>query len=287
MVTAPISPPKPPPPRQAPAPAPKAAGSTQANTIATRAFSISQGVEAGPQRIIVYGSGGVGKTSLCASLADVEIKPLFIDIADGTRHQPVARIKDVQTWEELRGVLHSKELFNGFNAVVIDDFTKAEEMAAEWVVRNIRHEKGKPINGIEDYGWGKGLGHVYDEFTKIFGDLDALIRHGLHVVGIAHECTERVPNPSGEDWIRYEPRLQSPKSGKDSIRHRMKEWCDHLLFVGYDTAVNESGKGQGAGTRTIYPVEMPSWVAKSRTLSEPISYEKGGFDLWNLLLKGE
>jgi hypothetical protein len=159
-------------------------------------------------------------------------------------------------------------------------------MAANWVVRNIKHEKGKPINGIEDYGWGKGLGHTYDEFIKIFGDLDSLVRDGLHVGCIAHECTERVPNPEGEDWIRYEPRLQSPKSGKDSIRHRVKEWCDHLLFVGYDIAIGEDGKGKGGGTRTIYPAEMPMWLAKSRTLSASVPYEKGGVELWNLLLKG-
>ena len=34
-----------------------------------------------------------------------------------------------------------------------------------------------------------------------------------NVILICHDCTATVPNPTGEDWLRYEPRLQSPGSG--------------------------------------------------------------------------
>lgn len=279
---APKRPTPPPPPGK-----PPMQGATQANTIARKVFTESSGMKNDPQRVVIYGPGGVGKSSLAKSLEEVGIRPKFVDIGHSTGRLDVRRIDNIDTWEELRGVLNTPELFAGYNAVVIDDMTTAEEMAANWVVRNIKHEKGKPINGIEDYGWGKGLGHTYDEFLKIFGDLDQMIRAGIHVICIAHDCTERVPNPAGEDWIQYQPRLQNPKSGKDSIRLRMKEWCDHLLFIGYDTAVTEDGKGKGIGTRTIYSTEMPSWMAKSRTLADPVPYEKGGCEIWKLLLKGE
>lgn len=218
------------------------------------------------------------------------MKPLYIDIGDGSGKLDVDRVggKDdpILLWEDFRSALHTKSLFEGFGAVVIDDLTRAEEMAADWVIRNIKHEKGKPINGIEDYGWGKGLGHIYDEFIKIFGDLDSLVRDGLWVICIAHDCIDNVVNAADNDWKQWQPRLQSPKKGENSIRARTKEWCDHMLFVGYDVAVTEDGKGKGAGTRTIYPNEMPWCMAKSRTLSEPVVYEKGSCEVWNLLLKG-
>lgn len=274
------------PPPSAPPGARPGPGSTQPNTIGTRTFSVNTGANVRAQRIVIYGSGGVGKTSLAANLSSVGLKPLFLDVGDGTRHLDVDRISGIDTWEDLRGALHTKTLFQGYGAVVIDDLTRAEELSSNWVIRNVKQEKGKPINGLEDYGWGKGLGHNFDEFIKIFGDLDTLIRENITVVGIAHDCTERVPNPAGEDWIQYQPRLQNPKSGKDSIRLRTKEWCDHLLFIGYDTAVTEDGKGKGAGTRTIYSSEMPSWMAKSRTLSDPVPYEKGGCEVWELIFKG-
>jgi hypothetical protein len=115
--------------------------------------------------------------------------------------------------------------------------------------------------------------------------LDSHIRAKRHVVCIAHECTAPVPNPGGEDFIRYEPRLQSPKSGENSIRHRVKEWSDYMLFIGYDTFVNEDGKGTGAGTRTIHFVELPTHWAKTRTISDPLPYTRGSAALWEQLFK--
>ena len=79
-----------------------------------------------------------------------------------------------------------------------------------------------------------------------------------------------------------EPRLQSPASGKASIRLRVREWADHVLFIGYDVTVKD-GKGKGSGTRTIYPCELPFCMAKSRTLAEPMPFPKYDTTLWTHL----
>lgn len=227
---------------------------------------------------------------MASLLKAVEVEPLFLDIENGSAHLNVARIgaDELADFDSVRSALANSELFKPFGAVVIDSFTKLEELAVKWTVKNIPHPE-KPdkikINSIEDYGFGKGYQFAYETFLLILGDLDKHIREGRHVICTAHECTSPVPNPNGEDWIRYEPRLQSPSSGKSSIRLRVKEWCDHLLFIGYDVFA-ESGKATGAGTRTIYPTERPAWMAKSRTLSAEIPYDKNSHELWTQLLKG-
>lgn len=193
----------------------------------------------------------------------------------------------IETWDELRAFLQNPDSLADYGAVVIDSLTKSEELALEWTLKNVKHEKGHHVNGIEGYGFGKGLTHLYETFLQLLGDLDAVARRGKHVIGIAHECVATVPNPRGEDWIRYEPRLQSPASGKSSIRHRVKEWCDHLVYVGYDTIVDDEGKASGSGTRAIYPTERPTHWAKSRSLSKSIVYEKGDATFWQLLLNKE
>lgn len=270
-----------------PPPPLKNGNGTQVHT-PKKMFSVSTGAQAIAQKIIIYGSGGVGKTELASLIAKNGINPLFLDIGDGTNFLDVQRVKpNPQTWDDMRDALHSPELWKGFNAIVIDDLTKAEEMATDWAVANIPHEKGHKVDSIEGYGFGKGLTHVYETFMKLLGDLDAHAREGRWVICIAHECTANVPNPSGADWIRFEPRLQSPASGKNSIRHRVKEWADHLLYVGFDTIVNKEGKASGGGTRTIYPTELPTWLAKSRSLSEPIPYYRGDNELWTRIMKGE
>jgi hypothetical protein len=252
-----------------------------------KSFTVKKGRSVAAQKVVIYGPGGVGKTELC-SLSSLEgLRPLFLDVGNGTNFLDVERIEGIETWEELRDILHDESLLSGFNAIVIDDLTKAEELCSSYVIRTIPHEKGdKAIKSIEDYGWGKGLTHIYETFLNLLADLDSQVRRDRWVICVAHDCTANVPNPAGEDWIRYEPRLQSPASGKSSIRHRVKEWCDHLLFVGFDTAVNRDGKGMGGGTRQIYPSELPTHWAKSRSLADPIYYEKGSSELWKLL-KGE
>ena len=190
-------------------------------------------------------------------------------------------VSNVATWDDLRGALHG-DGWDEIKTIVIDSATKAEELAVEHTIRTVPHEKGNRVQRIEDYGYGKGYSHVYDTFLTLLGDLDAHVRAGRNVILVCHDCVSNVPNPTGEDWIRYEPRLQSPASGKSSIRLRVREWADHVLFIGYDVAVKD-GKGTGSGTRTIYPVELPHCMAKSRTLEEPLPLVRYDRTLWDYL----
>lgn len=247
-------------------------------------FRIQSGISANqPHRIAMYGPGGVGKTELASLLKNVGINPLFIDLEDGTRFLPVDRIGDVRTFDDLRACLQSN-VMDSYDAVIIDSATKAEEMSIAWTLDNVKTEKGNQVTSIEGYGWGKGYVHVYETFLFLLADLDALTRKGKHVVLICHDCTASVPNPGGDDWIRYEPRLQSNKSA--SIRNRVKEWADHLFYIGFDVE-SKNGKGIGSGTRTIYPVEMPTHWAKSRSLADPVPYIQGIPDLWEQLFGKE
>lgn len=272
----------PPAPPKAPPPPPPVRPSPNGRVVnaAKRSFTVTGGVRADFQRTVIYGPGGVGKTELAANLKQVGIRPLFLDIGTGTSFLDVERVSGIASWDELRAALNDETLWNGFNAVVIDDLTSAEELVKRWILENVSNEKGNRVNSIEGYGFGKGYTHVYEVFLQLLADLDRHIQAGRHVICIAHECTSNVPNPFGEDFLRYEPRLQTLKDGKNSIRARVKEWTDHLLFVGFDVFVNESGKGQGSGTRTIYPIEMPTHMAKTRCLAEPIPYQRGSAELW-------
>lgn len=199
-------------------------------------------------------------------------------------NQPNAKVfEGVMTWNDMRDALHGKDV-ESFQTIVIDSATKAQELALQHALATIKHEKGHFVNSIEGYGFGKGFQHVYDVFLQLLGDLDGHARAGRNVILVCHGLVELAPNPEGEDYRRYEPDLQQPpKNGR--LRDRVKNWCDHLLFVNYDVFV-EGGKGKGSGTRTIYPTEMPTFWAKSRTLREPIQYPEGSVELWNRLFAG-
>ena len=244
------------------------------------------------QRIVIYGPGGIGKSSLAASAPgpvamfdlDESLSTLYSQFPEPVQDQLriVSPPDAAWEWQALRNSLHAPG-WDDVKFIEVDSVTNAEELATRWVIKNVPHEKGNRIERIEDYGFGKGYTHIYETFLNLLGDLDVHARAGRNIVLIAHDCTANVPNPQGEDFIRYEPRLQAPASGKNSIRLRLREWADHVLFVGYDIDVKKDGKATGSGTRTIYPVELPHCMAKSRTLSESMAFAKFDAGLWDLL----
>jgi len=232
---------------------------------------------------VIFGPGGIGKTTL-ATMAPGPVAVFDLDeslgvlkslLPEGVDVRPVA---GVNTFDGIRGALHSPG-WDEIQTIVIDSATRLEEEAMNWVIANVKHENGNPIARIEDYGFGKGYSHIYESFLGILADLDSHVRAGRNVILICHDCTANVPNPKGEDYIRYEPRLQAPPSGKASIRLRVREWADHVFFLGYDVDA-KSGKGKGSGTRAIYPTELPFCMAKSRKLEVEIPYQKYDMTLW-------
>lgn len=233
-------------------------------------------------RTILYGPGGIGKTTLCASL------PGVTRIIDGEESLEILKLDhlsagQVNDWKTLRDLL-AKPIWDDVQNIVLDSGTRAERWAIADTLANVKHEKGYNVKSIEGYGFGKGFTHVYETFITLLDELDKHVRAGRNVVIICHDCTTEVPNPEGEDWLRYEPRLQSPNSGKASIRLAVKEWADHVLFYGYDVVVGADGKGKGDGTRTIYPTERPFCMAKSRTTQMPIAVTEG-VNVWAEILK--
>lgn len=232
-------------------------------------------------RIVLYGPGGIGKTTLAAQLPgpvafidlDESLGRLGLDIATAS----------AATWPELRTAL-SADGWDNMRSLVIDTGTRAEELCEAHVVATVPHEKGHKVSSLEGYGFGKGIVHLFDAFLPLLGDLDRHARAGRHVCIICHDCTASVPNPAGDDWIRYEPRLTNPKSGKDSIRLRVREWADHVLCAMYDIATKD-GKGRGTGSRTLYRAETPACMAKSRTGSEPIQLGTDGAAVWAEIIR--
>ena len=238
-------------------------------------------------RIVLYGSGGTGKTTLACSLPgpvaffdfDKSLEKLGKQPGADKLLENVIEIKGVETWEQLRRKLQAAG-WESIRSIVIDSLSVAQAMAITWMFENIK-EKGAAVTRMEDYGYKAGYRHLFDTFCLLFADLDAHVKAGRHVVLICHDADSKVPNPQGLDWLRSEPRLENEKNCQ--LRFRIKEWADHVLFVKLDVNVGKDGKGQGCGTRTVYTSELPHCMAKSRTTQGDYALIEGD-DFWSKVI---
>ncbi len=238
-------------------------------------------------RIVLYGSGGTGKTTLACSLPgpvaffdfDKSLEKLGKQPGADKLLENVIEIKGVETWEQLRRKLQAAG-WDSIRSIVIDSLSVAQAMAITWMFENIK-EKGAAVTRMEDYGYKAGYRHLFDTFCLLFADLDAHVKAGRHVVLICHDADSKVPNPQGLDWLRSEPRLENEKNCQ--LRFRIKEWADHVLFVKLDVNVGKDGKGQGCGTRTVYTSELPHCMAKSRTTQGDFALIEGD-DFWSKVI---
>lgn len=216
-------------------------------------LNISGGVIARPQKVVIYGAEGVGKTTLAAAFPE----PLFIDTEGGTSHLNVRRIDKPQSWEELLTDIDEVAATRGIcKTLVVDTADWAEQLAINYLLKTYKK------SGIEDFGYGKGYVYLSEEFSRMLYALDGCIDAGIHVVVTAHAKMRKFEQPDEMGaYDRWEMKLS--KNSAPLI----KEWADLLLFCNYQTFVvtteNKTQKAQG-GKRVMYTSHHPCWDAKNR-----------------------
>jgi hypothetical protein len=218
------------------------------------ALAISRGRITRPQKAVIYGPEGVGKSTF-ASLTPA---PVFLDTEGGTHHLDVIRLEAASTWDEITAaVAQLAKTRHPFRTLVID--------TADWLEKRLSEHLCRKSNkdSIEDFGYGKGWVLLTEEFARFLNSLDVLLARGMHVVFLAHSTVKKfeAPDQAGS-YDRFELKLSK------SVAPMLKEWADLVLFANYVTRIAEkdSGKTRGVGgkERVIYATHTAAYDAKNR-----------------------
>jgi len=215
-------------------------------------FEITQGLEKRPIKLGIFGSEGIGKTSLASQCPNA----LIIDTENGTSRINCRRIK-CNDWDNLNAIVKGvKDNPTICKTLVIDTLDKAESYCVDYLCQKFHKAN------IEDWGYGKGYTILQDEMNRFFELLNTLIDVGINVCIVAHGKPRKYELPEEEGaFDRWELKLTK------QVAPLFKEWCDALLFCNYKTYVvtteNNVKKAQG-GKRVMYTTHHACWDAKNR-----------------------
>lgn len=244
----------------------------------------------------LHGTGGAGKSTLAAMLPG---KTLFVDLEGSLkiikpkleamgllgniapkflRFDPDA---PAAAWNDLMAFLKS-EVVRGFDNIVIDSFTRAQEWAAQNCIESIPGDSATIRKSLEQWMYGKGAQLVFDKFAPIYPLIDTMCDAGTNVLAIAHSEPTRFTNADGGDYWQNQPRLVQGEKGKAPGRSTFLEKTDHLLYLAADVSV-EKGKAKGGMTRTLYTGGIATMMTKSRTV-QGCAFEVPNWDESNAAL---
>lgn len=235
--------------------------------MSTKEFKVEveEGVLADPERILVYGMPGIGKTTFAANAP----RPFFIDAERGSTRLPVARPKErIEDWETVLGIVQWLTVASHpYETCVIDTLDRVEWLCWQHLCRTGGKNRTQ-VGSIEDVGGGyaKGYTAAYEEFRRLFGALETLwTKKRMRIVMIAHQKLETVKNPSGADYQRHSLKLHEKVTGM------FWEVCDVAMFAAQKIIVTKEVHDEkryraiaSGDERVLHTVGAPGHVAKNR-----------------------
>ncbi len=207
---------------------------------------ITKGKVDRPLRLMVFGPPGVGKSTFASGAP----KPIFLDVEHRTEHLEVDRLT-INSWQECLEAM--KELLllrrkgeSPYETIVLDTADALEHLIHLHLCSEQR------VASIEDYGGGYGKGYTatLERWGEFVRGMEALRDAGYTVVVLAHSHVRTFKNPEGEDYDRFELKMNAKSASY------LRERVDAMGFATFEDLANidkktKKAKGVTTGERII------------------------------------
>jgi hypothetical protein len=219
-------------------------------------MEITGGLLIEPQRLVVYGPEGIGKSTIVSRTPN----PVFIDVEGSTADLDVQRSPIPGSWTALIDTVNEFAVdHHGHKTLVVDTADCAERLCIDHVCAS---NNLTSLGGQDDFG--KSYGILDTEWRRLLDMLTRVAKSGMHVCLTAHAKQRKLELPDQDgSFDRWELKMEKRTSAAT------KEWARTVLFLNYKTYIVEGekkldkAKGKG-GHRVIYTTHHPAWDAKNR-----------------------
>lgn len=186
-----------------------------------------------PPRVVVYGSGGVGKTTFAANFP----APLFLSLEDGLGNLQVPFLEP-KTYDDVIDVIKSlltEE--HEFKTLVLDSVDRFETLVWNKTIDVANSESNSNMTHIDEFGYGKGYQRADTYWLEFLRGLDALRKAGIIPVLIAHASATKVEDPSTGPYTSWG--IKCHKRASDFI----VEWSDITGFACLERTASRKESG--------------------------------------------
>jgi hypothetical protein len=215
-------------------------------------FTTKKTRRAAPVRAIVYGRGGLGKSTLASQAPS----PVFVASEEGLENIDAVAVEPYpRTWEDVLAALDYVGTLD-HETLAVDSLDWIEPLCWDYVCR-----KSKKYADIEAFGYGKGYIAALDQWRVFRHKLDGLRTKNMHIILIAHAHRKPYKNPLGDDYEHWTIKLHEKAAGL------LVEWADVVGFCDEDIATDDTSgrvKAQTTGRRIIRTNPHPAYLAKTR-----------------------
>lgn len=215
-----------------------------------------------PPRIVLYGPGGVGKSTFAASAPDT----VFLDIENGLDGIEASKIRCSEWQDILDAITALHEQKHEFKTLAVDSIDWMESLIHKAVAK----ADGK--DNIEEIGYGRGYKLALDYWAQFLQGMTSLRDNkGMTIILIGHDQIKRFDDPTGSGYDRHQLKLHNAAAAQ------VFEWADAVLFAKQKAVVKnedvgfkqKKGKAISLG-RVLYTEDNPAYMAKHRaSLSLP------------------
>lgn len=225
-----------------------------------------------PNRYVIHGVEGVGKSSLGAQFpmsvfVQTKGETGLETLINAGRIAPTPHFPESATWDEM--LSHIKSLIaesHDYKTFVLDTVNGAERLCHEHVC-HIDFADDWSDKGFASYQ--KGPEVALGQWRVLLSLLDELrLKRKMTILMLCHTKVAAFRNPLGADYDRFQPDLDKRTWSLTA------KWSDAILFANFESMVSsvkenkktgeQKGKGVGGKVRILYTERDAAYDAKNR-----------------------